>query len=531
MPYFRDPNEDRDENNQPQGLRLSSSSEEGSPLVGLEGSNKQNPTGSNFQNLDNYLSTNDAQGFGDKVESKVQGDISQGRNLVDQNVGQVKNQIQQGGVVADRSEIERAVANPVSADKNQYQSWTNAQYNGPKSLQDNQAAAGAISGAVSNAQTKAKLTGSEAGRFSLLDSYFGRPNYSFGEKSLDNLLVQRGGGLDTNNLQNQASQLGAYANQQGGEIGNAAAQRAGQVEQTRKTARDAIGLTDNGTISGGAIGGLTNNIDTRTKFYNDAVTRDFDALKDDVTDDTVRGETLAMLGLESGANLYDLDLDNYLNSAPLSVGKEAIATPEDYERYLALTNLAGVDPTYLTAATKDQAGKVTNQSLVNKDKFQQDLKSADLSYQNDLADASDRLNRARQDQARLSQLVASYTPARGRMVYTPEGESYFEAADPMSNQGVDWEYAQNMQRLADLNAMIPQMQSTLQGVQKRSDRRIQAGPVATYQQPVYTPPPAGSNTQSTDPQAPNYYPGNAQAEADLEEWINNSFGNAYTSYR
>lgn len=499
MPYFRDPNDDRQQNDEQTGLRLANSSQEGSPVAGAQGSTKQNPTGSHFQNLDNYLSTNDAQGFGQKVQGKVQGDIDQGRTTVDQSVNQVKNQVNQNGVIANPSDIQKAIANPTQADPNAYHSWINDQYTGPKSVQDNPAAAGAISGAVSNAQTKAGLTGTEAGRFSLLDSYFGRPNYNFGEKSLDNLLVQRGGGLNTNDLQSQASNLNAYANQQGGEVGNAAAARAGQVEQTRSAARNAIGLTDNGTISGGAIGGLTGSIDARTKLYNDSLHNQATNLKSDVSDDRVTPETLAQLGLSAGDSLYGVDLSKYLQPTK-DATKESIASPEDYSRYLALSQLAGVDPTYLTSATQDQAGKAGSQSLYDKAGLMERLGAGKYTYDQNVTQKQSQIADAqKQYQDAVQQLQASQAMDGNR-----PREIDLDTGQPISSGSNLTQ--QSQQRVADAQGQLNQLNSDLTGINHQTDRKIQVTPnVAPITQPT-----------ASDP---------------YEDWINNSFGSAYTSYR
>jgi len=143
---------------------------------------------------------------------------------MDTAAGQFKNTVNTSGVVADKTQVDSALADPVSADAKQFQSWTNASYQGPKSLGDDQSNWNQYWGAAQDANTSAKLAGTESGRFALLDKYYGRPSYSFGEKSLDNLLIQRGGGLNNiQDIQSKAAGLNSYGDQQTKELSGVAA--------------------------------------------------------------------------------------------------------------------------------------------------------------------------------------------------------------------------------------------------------------------------------------------------------------------
>ena len=365
MPFFRNSFEDEKQAQQgqaqPGGLKLAGGSGgQTSALAGASGaqSSQKASTGSGFQNLDNYLSANDAQGFGKQVGAKVQGDLTQGKEKFSQAAGQVVNQIGQSGVVPSESDISGALADPAKADTSQYNSWVNQTYQGPKSLQDNQQAASQAYGAINNAANKAKMVGSEAGRFSLLDSYFGKPQYNFGEKSLDNLLVQRGGGLDNvSQIQNQAASLKNYAKQEGQNIQGMAAQREGLVNQSREQARKAIGLGEDGQISGGALGGFQDSLQSKVDAENAAREARYNDLYGDMADRDYTPATLEALGLKAGDNLYGVDPRTFLQKGAQATAAN-VSNADEYARYQALAKMAGVNPTLLTEENMDELGSL-----------------------------------------------------------------------------------------------------------------------------------------------------------------------------
>lgn len=58
---------------------------------------------------------------------------------------------------------------------------------------------------------------------------------------------------------------------------------------------------------------------------------------------------MSLLGLSEGANIYDLDLASIANPQfdNSNVSIQRVANEDDYNRYLALSQLAGVDPSLL----------------------------------------------------------------------------------------------------------------------------------------------------------------------------------------
>lgn len=394
-PYFYDPLMDKEKDQgSPQGIQLSSASSTMNPAgqPQEQGQSGGAPKGiARFQNLDSYLNNNNAQAAGQKFGDKVEGEVDQAKSTMDTAANQFKNTVNASGQVASQDQINAAVADPMKADANQFAGWRDTEYKGPKGLADDQAGWNQYWGAAQNANTTAKLAGKESGRFALLDKYYGRPAYNFGEKSLDNLLIQRGGGLnDVKAIQDKAAGLNTYGANQSKELAATAAQRAGQVEQTRNAARSAVGLGANGQVQGGALGSLQDQVTQRAKDWNSERDRQYGNLTADLSDDQVNADTLSALRLSGDENLYDIDLKDsrYLSKNPQDATVGTVATGDDYNRYLALSKLAGIDPTFLTEAGRAGAGTAGSKVGFNKELFDQDVAAKKATVDRELGDMS-----------------------------------------------------------------------------------------------------------------------------------------------
>lgn len=403
-PYFYDPLMDKEKDQgSPQGIQLSSASSTMNPAgqPQEQGQSGGAPKGiARFQNLDSYLNNNNAQAAGQKFGDKVEGEVDQAKSTMDTAANQFKTKVNASGVVANQSQVNQALSDPTKADATQYQSWTNAKYDGPKGLEDDQSTWNQYWGAAQNANTTAKLAGKESGRFALLDKYYGRPAYNFGEKSLDNLLIQRGGGLnDVKAIQDKAAGLNTYGANQSKELAATAAQRAAAVENSRNGARSAIGLGENGQIQGGAIGNLQNQVSQRAAQWNQARDKQYGDITADLADDQVSDATLKALGLSGGENLYGMDLrdSRYLTKNPQDATAATAATGDEYSRYLALSKLAGIDPTFLREADIGKAGTAGNQVGFNKALYDEDRASAYAALNAATAPATQKYDKANND--------------------------------------------------------------------------------------------------------------------------------------
>lgn len=393
MPYFRDPNLENDDENQ-QGILISSAGEQAGGDGSLQGqdSNGKKPTGSNFTNIDSYLNGENAKNFGQEFGGKIQGSINKAKSTIDSTADTVKNQASSYGYVPSRDEINSYISgagdSTTDEDAKKFQGWTSQAYAGPRGIEDNQNAWNEYWGNLKEAKTVANAADKESGRFALLDKYYGRPSYSFGEKSLDNLLVQTGGGFNNSaELKKQAADLDPYAKKRQEEVSSAATQRAADIENARTAARQAIGLGENGQISGGALGSLTADIEARVAAENQKRAALYSSLLSQLGGGTERvsgkGPTANIKdyvnGIDPNTHIYDMNLANYLKRGP-DANKTQVATDQDYARYLALSKLAGVDPSYLSADQRQNAGKLPVAASFDTSRFLSDAKAAEYAY-------------------------------------------------------------------------------------------------------------------------------------------------------
>src|SRR5579859_7922365 len=144
MPYFFDKNLDDDEDRDASQLQVSGASQVSGP-DGSSGSAPGNPekqlnTGSGFQNLDKYLNVNKDQNFGGQFLGKVQGEIGNAQKGMKEGEETFRNQVSDLNKTPTSEQVSGAIANPKSVKPEEFQSWQNQTYKGPKNLSENQQA-------------------------------------------------------------------------------------------------------------------------------------------------------------------------------------------------------------------------------------------------------------------------------------------------------------------------------------------------------------------------------------------------------
>lgn len=388
MPYIYDPNLDPEKENQTSqvssGVQLSGAS----PVAAPSGSTAPNPqsakSGSGFQNLDKYLSMNQAQNFGGQVLGKVSDQIQGAGAQMSSAADQFKSQVGAANALPSTEDVNKAIANPGGADAKQFQTWENQSYAGPKSLSENQDVWNKYWSGTKQAQTSAGLLGNEAGRFTLLDQYFGKPTYNYGQKSLDNLLMQQSGlGKQTQDLQNQATQLQATGTQKAQELSDVAATRVGEVDKNRAQVRSAIGLDAQGNViqgtGAGALGKQWADVQAQLDAANAARAADTARLQQGLSQNALSGADLNALGLTAGQNTYGVDLSKYFTAGPQLTRDQVMQDPQ--RNYIqALSQLAGVTDTF-ASGTKSAANPEYNYNTAG---LQSDIKGAQGLYESAL---------------------------------------------------------------------------------------------------------------------------------------------------
>jgi hypothetical protein len=381
MPYFTDYLKKEDEEN-PSQVQISGASpttDSSGALSQQKGDNKGLVTGSGYQNLDKYLTTNQPQAFGQQVLGKVGSEVG----AVQQNIGKIegaKSQIAEQNKTPEQAQLNAAIANPTGANAETWQAWQNQKYQGPQSTAD-VGAYNQLGSATQKAQTSAKLLGNEAGRFTLLDSYFGRPNYNFGEKSLDNLMLQNAGvGRQAQGLQNQVTALKTEGQEVGKGLQNTITGTQGQVAASRAATRGAIGIGENGEVltgdKAGAIGQQWSAVDQALASQNAARQAENASISSGLSNGILSPEQMAKFGLTAGEQTYNINPGSYF-TAGADLTKNQVMTPEQQARIRALSSMAGITDTY---ATGDLSAKSDPYSF-NTAQFKNDVGGAKSAYE------------------------------------------------------------------------------------------------------------------------------------------------------
>lgn len=367
VPYFSDPNEQDDEQqNQDAGFQVAGAPQtagQGAAPAQAGAKPKAEKTGSGFTNIDKYVQANKAQNFGSEVVGKVQGDVNKAQDSMQQAAGSFGQKVNANQAFG-KAQVDQALNDPSKANAAQFQAGLDQQYKGPKSLAESQDDYNKFTGDTSKAQTAANQLSSESGRFGLLDNYFGRQNYGFGQKSLDNALFQAqpGVGAQSNAVQQQAQGLQSQGKQMQDQLQSQASQRAGEIEQARNYQRGQLGFDQSGqVVSGqGAYGGLQKDLATGLTDANAKRTANQQALQQAISGGNEQGydltpEQMQQLGIDPGMSTYGINPMDYIkNGSALSM--DQVATDQQRARLAALNGLVGQGYSQNMLGDKQDAG-------------------------------------------------------------------------------------------------------------------------------------------------------------------------------
>lgn len=410
------------------GQTFSGSGGSGSATPSPQPSNTPQGTatqGSGFVNLDKYVKANQGNNFGDQFTGKVQSDVNQAKDTLQKSSQDFTNASNHGttnwGDVGDTATgiVNNAGDNTTADDASKIQGWENAQYQGPQSFTGS-AYGTAAQGAAQKATQETGALQNEGGRFALLDQFYGRPNYSTGEKSLDNLLAQQGTGVAARQaaLGNQGQQLQGNINQSTQGLDNLATANQAASQETAQKTKDLVS---------GALTGFDTDLDNRFKAYNDANTTYNQGLQSDISDDQLNPDTLAAYGLKSGDSLYNVNLGNYLNPTTTQANLNQFASDQDYAKYLALNQIAGDDPTELLASDRSLAGTGAGmgRDTVNTDQLQKDIASAQSAYTTQNGAIGSQINSLQQQIPDLQNKINAFNSDSGQ----PKGSTVHNLQD------------------------------------------------------------------------------------------------------
>jgi len=258
----------QDENNTEQGPNnQGGTGAPGSGQAGVSGGGatstpqQSRPTSSgSFTNIQNYIKANQNSDLGSKLGGQLQGVSDKAKQDIAASGQNFNQAAEQGRQQFNSGMVNSAVNDPTNfaaQDPNvaAFQKQLNAQYSGPKDLQN----FSQLQGQVGQAKGLANLGGTESGRQSLLQNFFSNNGqYNRGQQTLDNLILQ-GSPQQNLGLQQARTQAG-QAGQALGQTRQAAQGLAGQYGQE---AQNTASQT-NAALQGGQTG-VVNPIQERLK--------------------------------------------------------------------------------------------------------------------------------------------------------------------------------------------------------------------------------------------------------------------------
>lgn len=330
------------------------------PFTGQSAPTAPAAGGSRFTNVSSYLKANE--GAGEKIAEKVGNKVQQTVNKTQEQQTQAegfrdavnaeKDRLAQASGMAEQAKND---ATAITADQAKIDAW-NKLYN-PTGTSTNQITEGAnlagkISTAMGQAGQQVANLGSESGRFDLLGQTFARPNYSQGQKRLDQLLLSVGGAQQ---LGDASKNLGSQLKARGENI-DAITKAAGeQVAANAKAEGEASTLLRN-TVNT-TLGGLRQaQVDealaanTQNAKVGEALNAYFSGGVNQLTPEQkeiVQAE-LAKGSLNDTMRTYNVTAEdkwkNYINTGRTDLGAGDVLDANEFAKYQALGTLGQMNP-------------------------------------------------------------------------------------------------------------------------------------------------------------------------------------------
>lgn len=312
-------------------------------------------------NLQNYIKAN--VGGGDQIASGIQNKMQNQANQFGQEVQKAQGQLDQKAKPLEdelgeqgKTFAQSSFKDPQAllSQQDQLQKFNRLRTQGANAdieqLRNTQTQAVNQLGASSqfnNLQQAAQNAGRESGQFQLLQQTFGNPQYSAGQQRLDQLLLQAQPNV-TRNLRQNLGQIQKSTQEQMQGLDSASQARLAALQGLSKTRADEI----SGMLSGGMESGLESDISLRgmNDIKASAEQRLAQAeqagaalpgLRERLRNNTLTEADRATLGLQSGMQLYDTNLDQFINQNARQATLAEVADPTEFARYRALQQLAG----------------------------------------------------------------------------------------------------------------------------------------------------------------------------------------------
>lgn len=325
-----------------------------------------------WTNLRSYLDAN--RNAGRQMAEKVTGNVRQEGQEAQQALQGAQQQFQQSvmgsgvGYGEDTQQaIQQAVQDPTQAIQNQdltdrIAKIREARYEGPTDLSQAQGYQNYLKEA-GEAQQKVNKAGTMSGRNELLNKVYSQPEYTSGQRKLDQLLIQntpesREQFASLKNILTQQDQSQQQAQEQARQL---AEQRAQETQQAQEAFRQSFGITPEGTFAQeGAIPEFQQQLEQNLQQRKTQRQQEFEALQNRLRN---RDITAQELGLSEGQRLY-----NALDKTDPFVQMEAFdptkaVTQDEFSRAQALQQLAGIDAPISSAIGQEYVGGLQGPSI------------------------------------------------------------------------------------------------------------------------------------------------------------------------
>lgn len=310
---------------------------------------KQGSSG-RWTNLNSYLGANQQQAgqLGSTIVGRINDNIGQTEGALTSANNIFQSQVSQNTVQKDDNVLSQVRQDPTKVDVNAFSRMRDATYQGPQNLSE----IGGFQQGFEKARQQSEAAQNESGRSALIQDMFNRPTYSRGENKLDQLLIQNNEQARSQfqTVQPRFQQLESML----GQKTDAAQQMAQQAKQQTEAARQAAQSTIQSERDS-----FNQMIESRVQQEQAKQLPEFERLRKALAKDQLSAADMAKLGLNAGTQLFNLDPTRYLvQGSPDAINANNVATKDDFARYQALAQLAGVDPTLLY--NQDLAGTAGN---------------------------------------------------------------------------------------------------------------------------------------------------------------------------
>lgn len=388
--------------------------------------NRAGPSGSKFQNINKYLNIQSGGNSKSNIFNKIGSEIDESKNKMQAIPEKFRTIAHTANIIPSFEDVNQIVTPPHNRPSNTdgrptrlrtaedlapwvrnveektpvFRQWLNQQYAGPSDLQAVPHLARENNSEVKKIEGISNSLKNRGGRYALLQNYFGRPNYTPGEKSLDNLLLERGDlPKESKRLQALAPELRHMSNENQAEAMRIAQDRKWDVDQSRGMAHNMLGVTDNGQLmqNRGRLGGLVSMAQIDKAAERDRRRAYYDRFLNDLQDTNAHPENPALsyqklnklLGEpEEGVtatNIYGKNINDprYLEEPVYDVPEASFLNVPQQVALKALSKLANVEVPF---QLPEVPAEVPKKDVVNfkKDLFKNDLAAEKTRYENEL---------------------------------------------------------------------------------------------------------------------------------------------------